>query len=287
MKVNMKTGGINHTIEGVSAQLRDTMILGADVTHPGAGSLPCMPSIAAVVGSIDAEGSKLCGSMRRQTERVEMIKDLEGMVYERLMAYGAVNKKLPSKILFYRDGVADSQYVAVRTLEIPQIRKAWERVQAEKQLKTPPLQITAVVVGKRHHTRFYPEPLANGQPDPARAAKNGNSLAGTLVDQGVTSPYYFDFFLQSHHGLQGTARPAHYFVLENEINFGARGLQELTHKLCYTYQRATIGVSYVPAAYCADRLCERGRVYLRNFLNPPMALFPGISNQWFGVLGFS
>ena len=45
-------------------------------------------------------------------------------------------------------------------------------------------------------------------------------------------------------------------------------LQELTHKLCYTYVRATLGVSYAPPVYYADRLCERGRCYLRQWFAP-------------------
>lgn len=36
--------------------------------------------------------------------------------------------------------------------------------------------------------------------------------------------------------------------------------------LCYIYARATKSVSYVPAAYYADHLCERGRCYLRPLL---------------------
>ena len=36
--------------------------------------------------------------------------------------------------------------------------------------------------------------------------------------------------------------------------------------LCHTYARATKSVSYVPAAYYADHLCERGRCYLRPML---------------------
>jgi hypothetical protein len=35
-----------------------------------------------------------------------------------------------------------------------------------------------------------------------------------------------------------------------------------THAVCYTYCRATTGVSYVTPIYYADRLCDRVRLYL-------------------------
>ena len=43
--------------------------------------------------------------------------------------------------------------------------------------------------------------------------KNGNALAGTVVDQGVNHPTEGDFYLVSHEGIQGTSRPCHYQVL--------------------------------------------------------------------------
>lgn len=39
--------------------------------------------------------------------------------------------------------------------------------------------------------------------------------------------------------------------------------------LCYAFGRSTTGVSYAAPAYLADRLCERGRVYLRPWLLDP------------------
>ncbi|KAF2851734.1 hypothetical protein T440DRAFT_478259 [Plenodomus tracheiphilus IPT5] len=63
--------------------------------------------------------------------------------------------------------------------------------------------------------------------------------------------------------------------------------------MCYTYARATIGVSYAPTAYYADRLCERGRSYLRGYLSPEpasqhykayVATKTQITNQQAGVL---
>lgn len=64
MKVNLKRGGINHTVNGLN--LKDTMVLGADVVHPGPGSAPGCPSIASIVGSVDDGAGKCLGSMRIQ-----------------------------------------------------------------------------------------------------------------------------------------------------------------------------------------------------------------------------
>jgi hypothetical protein len=93
--------------------------------------------------------------------------------------------------------------------------------------------------------------------------QNENCLAGTCVDSGVTHPAYFDFYLQSHLPVQGTARPTYYFVIRNDIAFSADQLQTLTNNLCYTHVRCTLPVGYAPPAYYADQLCERARLYTK------------------------
>ena len=65
----------------------------------------------------------------------------------------------------------------------------------------------------------------------------------------------------------GTARPAHYTVLLDEIFRNRRGgrpvesLETITHDLCYMFGRATRAVSICPPAYYADIVCERIRVH--------------------------
>ena len=91
-----------------------------------------------------------------------------------------------------------------------------------------------------------------------------------VVDTGVTEAHNWDFFLQSHHALVGTARPAHYFVLLNEIFtpefVGQRVhisdyVQKLTYEMCYLFGRSTGPVSIPPPVYYADLACERSRCY--------------------------
>lgn len=74
-------------------------------------------------------------------------------------------------------------------------------------------------------------------------------------------------------GLQGTARPAHYYVVVDEIfrskhnnnSNSTKELMKLTHAISYLYPRATKAVSIVSPAYLADLVCDRGRRYLSRY----------------------
>ncbi len=50
------------------------MLVGIDVTHPGAGAVKGTPSIAAVVGSVDENFAQFPASMRMQESRKEVDK---------------------------------------------------------------------------------------------------------------------------------------------------------------------------------------------------------------------
>tara|TARA_R110002003_G_scaffold25_16_gene1274 strand:- start:18964 stop:21702 length:2739 start_codon:yes stop_codon:yes gene_type:complete len=260
MKFNQKLGGVNHTVELKKLAPLDaqTILFGIDVTHPSPGSAESAPSIAGVVASVDSMFSQYPASMRTQRGRQEMVAELEEMIIERLKLWQKRNQnKLPNKVIVYRDGVSESQYRIVLELEYPAFKKAFDRLYGDEK-KHP--KITIVVVGKRHHTRFYPTKEEDTD------GKTGNPQPGTIVDRHVTGEKLFDFFLLAHQGLQGTSKPAHYIVLKDDIKLGADQVQNLTHNLCYTFARATRSVSICPPAYYADLLCERGRSYLQGVL---------------------
>ena len=96
------------------------------------------------------------------------------MVEERLEAYHKHNGYLPAHILFYRDGVGEAQYGMVLEEELPQVRSACAKLVARYGGVSP--MITLLVVGKRHHVRFFPD--SDQQP-------SHNLPSGTVVDRGV------------------------------------------------------------------------------------------------------
>jgi hypothetical protein len=91
------------------------------------------------------------------------------MMKERLRAWSNSNRNtLPTDILWFRDGVSESRLDKCTTTGILQINQAYEDVLKELREeghgneakgKKPQVaklyNLTFVVVGKRHHTRFY------------------------------------------------------------------------------------------------------------------------------------
>ncbi|TPX59346.1 hypothetical protein PhCBS80983_g02488 [Powellomyces hirtus] len=251
LKMNVKLGGMNSYLSNTQLPFvseRPTIVLGADVTHPAPGS-PSNQSIAAVVGSMDAQCSRFAASIRIQRGRTEVIQDLSGMVMEILKTFYQTCGAKPERIVFYRDGVSDSQTGEVLRAELEAIRRACMSLDP-----TYRPTVTFVVVQKRHHARFFP--IRKEDSD-----RSGNVLPGTVISTGVTHPSEFDFYLCSHPGLQGTSKPTHYHVLHDENRFTSDGLQELTYRLCYLYCRATRSVSVVPPAYYAHLVAARARFH--------------------------
>ncbi|KAF8655729.1 hypothetical protein AX16_002966 [Volvariella volvacea WC 439] len=274
LKINMKLGGINHTLAPTSSALQwlqqqPTMLVGIDVTHPGVGSAKGTPSIAAVVASCDQHFAQYPASMELQASKKEMVTNLGKMMVERINHFRKRTTKLPQRIIVYRDGVSEGQFKIVIEEEIPLIYKSFESFNTGETRYRP--KLTFVVCGKRHHTRFNPTRAED-------ADINGNPRPGTVVDRGVTSVYHFDFFLQAHGGLQGTTRPTHYYVLHDDLNFKADELQSLTNSVSYLFGRATKAVSLVSPAYYADLACERGRCYLNTLLSGVSTVQSNVQN---------
>ncbi|CCD51625.1 similar to RNA interference and gene silencing protein (Qde2) [Botrytis cinerea T4] len=274
LKFNLKAGGINQTIDklGIINEGK-TMVVGIDVTHPSPGSKDTAPSVAAMVTSTDKLLGQWSGVCRLQDKaRQEMVSDLEPMLIRQLDIWQRKNKILPDNILIYRDGVSEGQYNLSLEEELPKIRNACRQKYPADYTKRSLPRISIIVCGKRHHTRFYPK-------DTDSADSKSNCPAGTVVDRGVTESRNWDFFLQPHQSLMGTARPCHYFVILDEIfrsqkvkaphTTSADSLEELTHNMCHLFGRATKAVSLCPPAYYADLLCTRMRAYLADQYDPP------------------
>ncbi|GAB2242032.1 hypothetical protein Droror1_Dr00018807 [Drosera rotundifolia] len=260
LKINAKVGGSTVALyNSLPSQIPRTLrhdepiiFMGADVTHPHPLD-DFSPSVAAVVGSVNWPSSnKYVSRIRSQTHRQEIIQDLGEMVVEILVDFMQEVTKLPKMIIFFRDGVSETQFYKVLKEELQSIRNACTKFPGYKPL------ITFAVVQKRHHTRLFPD-----ENDPnCKLFANDNVPPGTIVDTVITHPREFDFYLCSHWGAKGTSRPAHYHVLWDESGFTSDEFQKLVYSLCFTFVRCTKPISIVPPAYYAHLAAYRGRLYL-------------------------
>ncbi|KAJ5898937.1 hypothetical protein N7495_003681 [Penicillium taxi] len=259
MKVNLKLGGVCQMLDQASPIMARTMVVGLDVTHPSPTDPESFPSLACIVASVDGRAGQWPGEIRIQERRQESVIDLKPMLQSRLQRWKKGNKdQLPANILVYRDGVSEGQYMMVLEKELREIKSA---IEATYKTATQP-KVTVIVVTKRHNVRFYPTTKADTD-------NKMNAHNGSILDRGITRPRQWDFYLQAQSALQGSARPAHYIIIHDEIFTNdpkaVDNVQEITHNICYLMGRCTRSISYATPAFLADKFCDRARKYARAY----------------------
>ncbi|KAF4414841.1 hypothetical protein FACUT_13926 [Fusarium acutatum] len=262
LKWNLKTGGVNHKLHNEVGLIKEgkTMVVGYDITHPtniSADKSDAAPSLVGLVATIDRDMGQWPAYSWEQSSKQEMLDEtLTEAFRSRLELWQKHNQQeLPENIVIFRDGVSTGQFAQVLRTELPRIRIACNG----KYPKNKPPKISIIVSVKRHQTRFYPTSKENAMD------KNRNIQNGTVVDRGITEARYWDFYLTAHASIKGTARPAHYTVLLDEVfrakfkNEAANELEKFTHELCYLFGRATKAVRICPPPRLLRRHCLHSR----------------------------
>ncbi|KAF9764467.1 Protein argonaute 1 [Nosema granulosis] len=250
LKINTKLGGINSVLTSYGPILGEpTLVIGVDVNHPGIGDLNS-PSIVAIVGSMNATMTSYKTIIKQQDRRQEIVTGFKEDIKEMLKAFYAISKVKPTQIVVFRDGVGDSMFQDIFHKEIIAIKEACASLESGYSPK-----ILFMIAQKRHSVRFNNPRATN------RDGDNGNVVPGTVVED-IGHPTLFDFYLVSHHALQGTARPVRYLVLLNEPSYSSEVITKFVYGICHNYARATKAVSVVPPIYYAHLAAFRGKAYL-------------------------
>jgi eukaryotic translation initiation factor 2C len=262
LKSNAKAGGVNYTCHSPDAKPGEellthngkrVMVVGGDLTHPPKSDED-MYTLCSLVASMDGISGKYVARVAPNPAKVDIIDNMQGMFSELLDEYALHNNNAaPESIVYYRDGVSEGQFQEVMAVEMAGIVTATLAYKEKHGLKTEPPPVTVCIVQKRHHVRFFPGMPGQNQD------KSGNCEPGTIIDSCVTHPKNFDFYLQSHAGIQGTSRPTHYTVIHDENGYNSDAFQQLTYNLCHVYQRATRAVSVPCPVYYAHTAAFRSR----------------------------
>lgn len=257
LKVNAKLGGATSrtmppwkTPGTYFPRERPTMIIGVDISHAAPGGDAA--STAAMTMSIDPDATRYAAVVESNGYRVEMLtpSNVQMMIGKLSNEWKKEHgNSFPAHIIYFRDGVAEGQFAHVIEQEVQEMKSFFQRVAGGK----PIPKFTVIIATKRHHIRLFPLPN--------KGDRNGNVLPGTLVERDVTHPFMFDFYLNSHAAIQGTARPVHYHVIMDEMNCPVNDLQKMIYYQCYSYARSTTPVSLHPAVYYAHLACNRARAH--------------------------
>lgn len=258
MKFNAKLGGTTSKVanKGPGGHFKvSTIIVGADVSHAAPGSL--QPSMAAVTCSLDKTACRYAAAVETNGHRVEMItqSNLENMLAPLFREWmsNVGQGRMPEHFMYFRDGVSEGQYQHVIQQEVKNIKRIWKILdEPQKYQNFEKIKFTVVVASKRHHIRFFPKERTSA------SDRNLNPVPGVVVEKDITHPFEYDFYLNSHSAIQGTARPTHYHVLMDEANMAPTDLQNMIYEHCYQYMRSTTPVSLFPAVYYAHLASKRG-----------------------------
>ena len=257
MKFNAKLGGatskaIPDPKSGFKPFQKPTMIIGADVSHASPGS--DQASMAAITVSFDQFCGRYAAACQTNGRRVEMITTANwmSMLGPLTQQWQAVvgGRSLPYQIYYMRDGVSEGQYAQVVNEECQSIRAVMTKANGGKPWEG---RLTTVICSKRHHVRAFPQG-SDGD-------SKGNPVPGTIIEHDVTSPHEWDFYLYSHIALQGTSRPVHYTVIQDDGNHQPNVLQNMIYEHCYQYMRSTTSVSLHPGVYYAHLASMRARAH--------------------------
>jgi hypothetical protein len=168
---------------------------------------------------------ELIGEERDKTVLGERIAILSNFMAKALKNYETHNKKLPSRIVVYRDGVGGPA-MQKRVLEV-ELGKMTEAIQSYKAGFAP--KILYVFVNKETNARFFEQSGQNVL----------NPPEGTVVETDLVEfdekAKEFDFYMIPHHASIATARPVHYIVAKNDGDLPRKTIEQFTYTMCYNY----------------------------------------------------
>ena len=217
IQMNCKLGGVPW---GVNIPFKGGMVVGYDAYHD---SVTKGNSFGATVSSYTDHFTQYLGQTRMNKGFQELSNSFLSQAKNAIEKYVQVNEEPPKFIIVYRDGVGDGQLDHVKNHEIAAIKNCFKYKD-----KVPKLLF--IVVSKRINARFFEVPHGKGP-----NAETVNPKAGTVIDDVVTQPERYDFYLISQNVREGTVSPTSYNILEDTIGWSPDRIQLLTYKMTHLY----------------------------------------------------
>lgn len=200
------------------------MVVGFDVCHDPTDK---SRDYGAMVASLDVNLTRYFSAVNPHTNGQELSDEFSVNLVKALHCFRNLNNCLPTQIVIYRDGVGEGQISQVFEHEVEQIKKKLKVVYGDA-----PVKMAFIIVTKRINTRFF--------------YNQNNPPPGTIVDNIVTNPMRYDFFIIPQSVRQGTVSPCAFNVIADTTGWSPDQLQRITYKLTHMYYN-WCGTVKVPA----------------------------------------
>ena len=180
------------------------------------------------MASLDSAFTRYFSAVTAHKNGEELSNDLSVNMCKAIHKYREINQALPSRIVMYRDGVGDGQIPFVQEHEVENVKSKLAAIYGDP----ASVKMTYIIVTKRINTRLFYD--------------RGNAPPGTVVDDVITNPLKYDFYIVSQYIKQGTVSPTGFTVISDNADLNANKLQVLSYKLTHMYYNWS-GTVRVPA----------------------------------------
>ncbi|CAI2355811.1 unnamed protein product [Caenorhabditis sp. 36 PRJEB53466] len=258
LKTNVKCGGLNYisipediaTWEKVS-----TFVMGMDVAHPDRG-IQGSPSIVGLSCNSAENPFQFIGDFHYTLPRTEIIQDeiLQNFTAHNVRKFAEL-RGFPKDLIIFRDGVSiGEESKAVREVEV--IEKTIIEIAKEMGVVDYAPKVLAIVVKKRHHTRFYVErndsEIQNPLPD--------TSVSGHISEYGKRQ-----LFIQAFRPIQGTAKIPSFLIIRDDAKVSNDYISKLVCAVCSLHQIVNSPTSIPTPVFVAHEFAKRGSNMLKAY----------------------
>ncbi|KAF7996956.1 hypothetical protein HCN44_002602 [Aphidius gifuensis] len=216
IQMNCKIGGFPWSC---SIPLNGLMVIGYDVCHD---TNQRGKDFGAMVASLDKRLGRYYSAVSSHQSSEQLTSELILNINKAVQKYREINSALPEKIIIYRDGVGDGQVAHIFQHEVVNIKDSLAQVYGRSPDDVP---MAYVIVTKRLNTRLFAD----------NRGRISNPEPGTIVDDVITNPTKYDFYVVAQSIRQGSVAPTSFSVVHDNVGLDPDKMQMLTYRLMHMY----------------------------------------------------